>query len=94
MYESEGHSVMSDSLQPHGLYSPWNSPGENNGVGSRSLLKGVVPAQGSNPGLLHCRQILYQLSHQGSHIYIYIYNIPEIIYVMLCYAMLSHFSRV
>ena len=45
VYESEGHSVMSDSLRPHGLYSPWNSPGENNGVGSRSLLKGVVPTQ-------------------------------------------------
>ena len=62
---SENHSVMSDSLQPHGLYSPWNSPGQNTGVGSHSLLQGIFPTQGSNPGLLHCRWILYQLSHQG-----------------------------
>ena len=52
------HSVMSDSLQPHGLYSPWNSPGQNTGVGSLSLLQGIFQTQGSNPGLLHCRQIL------------------------------------
>ena len=64
--ESEGHSVVSDSLRPHGLYSPWNSPGQNTGVGSLSLLQGIFPIQGSNPGLLHCRRILYQLSHKGS----------------------------
>ena len=57
---------MSDSLRPHGLYSPWNSPGQNTGVGSLSLLQGIFPTQGSNPGLPHCRRILYQLSHQGS----------------------------
>ena len=50
----------------HGLYSPWNSPGRNTGLGSLSLLQGIFPTQGSNPGLLHCRQILYQLSHKGS----------------------------
>ena len=60
------HPVMSNSLRPHGLYSPWNSPGQNTGVGSLSLLQGIFPTQGSNPGLLHCRQILYQLSHKGS----------------------------
>ena len=59
-------SVMSDSLRPHGLYSPWNSPGQNTVVGSLSLLQGIFPTQGLNPGLLHCRQILYQLSHRGS----------------------------
>ena len=59
------HSVVSDTLQPHGLYSPWNSPGQNIGVGSLSLLQGIFPTQGSNPGLPHCRQILYQLSHKG-----------------------------
>ena len=48
------------------LYSPWNSPGQNTGVGSLSLLQGLFPTQGSNPGLLHCSQILYQLSHKGS----------------------------
>ena len=64
--ESESHSVVSDSLWPHGLYSPWNSPGQNTGVGSLSLLQGIFPTQGLNPGLLHCRWILYQLSPQGS----------------------------
>ena len=96
---------MSDSLQPRELYSPWNSPGQNTRVSSLSLLQGISPTQGSNPGLphctrtqpselsgkpkntgvgslslfqgifptqesnqglLHCRQILYQLSYQGS----------------------------
>ena len=64
--ESESCSVMSDSLQPHGLYSPWNSPGQNTGVVSLSLLQGIFPTQGSNPGLLHFKWILYQLSHKGS----------------------------
>ena len=49
-----------------GLYSPWNSPGQNTGVGSLSLLQGIFPIKGSNPGLPHCRWILYQLSHNGS----------------------------
>ena len=64
--ESVSHSIMSDSLQSHGLSSPRNSPGQNTGVGSCSLLQGIFLTQGLNPGLLHCRQILYQLSHQGS----------------------------
>ena len=59
------HSVASDSLRLHGLYSPWNSPGQNIGVSSISLLQGIFPNQGSNPSLPHCRQFLYQLSHQG-----------------------------
>ena len=63
---SESHSVKSNSLGSHELYSPWNSPGQNTGVGSLSLLQGIFPTQGSNPGLLHCRRILYQLSHKGS----------------------------
>ena len=67
--EGESRSVMSDSLQPHGLFSPWNSPLQNTGVNSRSLLQGILPPQGLNPGLLHHRQSLYQLSHQGrSHL--------------------------
>ena len=57
---------MSDSLRPRGLYSPWNSLGQNIGVGSLSLLQGIFPTQGSNQGLLHCRRILYRLSHKGS----------------------------
>ena len=63
--ECESRSVVSDSLRPHGL-SPWNSPGQKTGVGSRSLLQGIFLTQGSNPGLPHCRQILYQLSQKGS----------------------------
>ena len=62
--KSESDSVVSDSLWPHGLHSPWNSPGQNTGVGSLSLLQGIFPTQGSNPGLLHCRWILYQLNHK------------------------------
>ena len=63
--ESESCSVVSDSLRPHGLYSPWNSPGQDTGVSSLSLLQAIFPTQVSNPGLPHCRQILFQLSHQG-----------------------------
>ena len=59
-------SVVSDSLRPHGLHSPWHSPGQNTGVGSLSLLQGIFPTQGLNPGVPHCRWILYQLSHRGS----------------------------
>ena len=68
---SVSHSVVSDSLWPYGLwptrlFSSWNSPGKNTAVGSHSLLQGIFPTQGLNPGLLHCRQILYPLSNQGS----------------------------
>ena len=102
---SEIHSVVSDSLWSHGLYSPWNSPGKNTGVGSLSFLQGssqsrdqiqvsasqadslpaepqgkpknigvgslslpqwIFSPQELNWGLLHCRQVLYQLSYQGS----------------------------
>ena len=48
-------------MQPHGLYSPWNSPGQNTGVGSLSLLQGTFPTQGLNPGLPQCRRVLQQL---------------------------------
>ena len=62
---------MFDSLRPHGLSAtrllyPWDSPGKNTGVGSHSLLYGIFLTQGLNPGLLHCKGILYHLSHQGS----------------------------
>ena len=62
--ESESHSAISYSLRPYGLYSPWNSPGKNIGVGSLSLLQEIFPTQGWNSSLLHCRGILYQLSYQ------------------------------
>ena len=63
---SQSHSVMSNFLWPHWLYSPWNSLGQNTGMGSFSRLQRTFPTQGSNPGLPHCRWILYQLSHKGS----------------------------
>ena len=64
IYESESHSVVSESLRPHGLHSPLNSPGQDTGVGSLSLLQGIFPTQELNRSLLHCRQILHQLSYQ------------------------------
>ena len=65
-YWSESSSVVSDSLRPHVLYRLYNSLGQNTGVNSLSPLQGIFPTQGSNPDLLHCRRILYQLSHQES----------------------------
>ena len=62
--ESESHSVVSNSLWSHGLYSPWYSQGQN--TQGLPLLQGIFPTQGSNPGLPHCRWILYQLNHKGS----------------------------
>ena len=61
-------SVMSDSLRPHGLgparlLCPWDFPDKNTGVGCHSLLQGIFLTQGLNPGLLHCSQTLYRLSH-------------------------------
>ena len=61
-------SVVSDSLQLHGLWPsrllcPWDSPGKSTGVGCYFLLQGIFPTQESNPGFLHCRQMLYPLSH-------------------------------
>ena len=53
-------------VPPHGLYNPWNYPGQNIWVGSCSLLQGIFPTQGSNTGLPHCGQLLHQLSHRGS----------------------------
>ena len=47
--ESESRSAMSDFLRPHGLYSSWDSPGQNNGVGSHSLLWGNLPNPGTEP---------------------------------------------
>ena len=65
------HSVVSDSVRPRGLQPsrllcPWDSPGKNTGVDCHAFLQGIFPTLGSNPGLLHCRQVLYHLSHQGS----------------------------
>ena len=64
------------TLQTHQRYSPWYFPGQNTGMGSLSLLQGIFPTQGLNPGLPHCRQILYQLSHKrtGSSILKSVYS--------------------
>ena len=64
-------SIVSNSLRPHRLsppssfLCPWDFPGKNTGVSCHFLLQGIFPTQESNPGLLHCRQILLPLSHQG-----------------------------
>ena len=60
------HSVVSHSWQPHRLLCPWSFPGKNTGVGCHCLLQEIFPTQKLNPGLWHCRQTLYHLSHQGS----------------------------
>ena len=73
-------------LKPTRLLQPWDSPGKSAAVGYHLLLQGIFPTQGSNPGLLHCTQILYQQSHMGSPVsaihqcksviitYVYIYT--------------------
>ena len=58
-------------LQPARLPCPWDSPSKSTGVGCHFLIQGIFPTQGSNLGLLYCRQILYCLSHQGSPSKIY-----------------------
>ena len=65
------HSVMSSSLRlmdcsPSGSSVHRDPPGKNTGVGCHALLQGIFPTQRSSPGLPHCRQILYHLSHEGS----------------------------
>ena len=65
------HPVVSDSLRPQGLQPtrflcPWKFSGKTTGVGCHLLVQEIFPTQGWNPGLLHCRRILYPLSHLGS----------------------------
>ena len=69
--ETVSRSVVSSSLQPHGLkpnrlLCPWNFPGQNTVEGCHFLLQGIFPTQGSNPGFPHRWQTLYHLSYQGS----------------------------
>ena len=75
-------SVISDSLPPHGLWPtrllcPWPSPAKNTGMGCHFLLQGIFPTQGLNLCLLHCRQILYCLSHWGSSSRWYTYTLRQ-----------------
>ena len=78
------------TLRPHRpwparLLCPWDSPGKNTRVSSHPLLQGIIPTQGSNLGLLHYRQIPYDLSHQGSSIYCFYYIIFNILHTeFLC----------
>ena len=53
-------------LGPTRILRPWGFPGKSTGMGCHFLLQGIFPTQGSNPGLPHCRQLLYHLSHQGN----------------------------
>ena len=81
---------MSDSLRPYGpwpamLLCPWDSPGKNTGMDCHSFLQGIFPMQGSNPGFLHCRQIPYHQSHQGS---------PELCLPRANYKVMGRFSPV
>ena len=64
--ESESYSVVSDFLQPYGLYSPWNSPAQN--TEAFPFSRGTSPPR-NQLDLLHCMQIFYQLSYQGSHLH-------------------------
>ena len=60
------------------MVRPWNSPGKNTGAGCHSLLQGIFPTQGLNLGLLHCKQILYHLSHQAESAQIQgMHKLPE-----------------
>ena len=61
---------MFNSLRPYGLFRSCNSPGQNSRVGSPSLLEGIFPTQEWKPGLLHCRGILYQLSHNNFSLFL------------------------
>ena len=92
------HSVMSNSLQPHGLWParllcPWDSPSKNTGVDCYSFLQRNFPNQGSNPGLLHCRQVLYHLSYREvtyncSAAY---HKFRSIVSIFICLKVLSDF---
>ena len=85
VWKSESRSVMSNCLWPHGLYSPWNTPGQNSGVGSLSLLQGILPTQGSSQGLSHCRQILY-------HREVFDYLLKGVLAVGMLFIRLRKFS--
>ena len=76
---------------PIRLLHPWDSPGRNTGVGCHFLLQGIFPTQGLNLGLLHCRQMLYHLSHQGSPCNVC--NLPQIIFLSSSWDFLAYLGR-
>ena len=80
LYVCVSHSVMSSIWDPTDcslarLFCLWNSLGKNTGVGSHSPLQRIFPTQGLNSGLTHCRQILYNVSHQRSSTIICSYRV-------------------
>ena len=85
-----GHSVLSDSATPWTaatrLLCPWDSLGQNTGVGCHALLQGIFLTQGWNPGLPHCRHVLCHLSHQGSLLWdhTFLYIIDSLYHDLLC----------
>ena len=84
-------TLCSPMDSPARIPCPWNSPGKNTGVVCHSLLQGIFLTQGSNPGLLHCRQILYHLSYPGSKYFIYFYWISRFLWLeFVLFIFLSH----
>ena len=91
-------SVVSTSLRPKDcsplglrLLCPWNLPGKNTSVSCHSLLQAIFRTQGLNPGLPHCRQILYHLSHQGSPYTLLLSSIMHVItFPSLSFSFPSH----
>ena len=63
---AQSYPTLYNPVEPARLVYPWNSPGQDTGVGCHDLLQGIFPTQGWNPGLPHCRWILYHLRHQGN----------------------------
>ena len=97
--KNESHSVMSDCLRPYGLYRSWNSPGQNPGVGSLSLLQGIFPTQGWNPGLPLAGGFFTNWAIRESPKWIHFFTIDEptltqpshtksIVYITVHYVML------
>ena len=89
--------VVSDSLRPQGLVParllcPWDSPGKNTAVGCHALLQGIFPTQGSNLGLLHCRRILHDLSHQGRNSHSHRLLMPRCLSLLGSLVPPGHFS--
>ena len=82
---------MWDSMD--GLYSPWNSLGQKTVVDSLSLLQGIFPTQGSNPGFLHFRWILYQLSHKESFGTVGTFNLRPVIFLKIWDLSLHYFYK-
>ena len=68
---------------PPGSSVHGDSPGTNTGVGCHALLQGIFPTQESKPSFLHCRWILYHLSHQGAHAYVYVRTSPFAVHMKL-----------